>query len=587
MEKILLAIFILLNSFCFVTAQNNSKSLIAEKIYLHTDKEIYISGEYLFYTLYLQGSRDAISKYAYLIIRDKNNSFVSNVRLEINNQTAYGNIYLPDTLSSAIYQIVCYTNYMRNESEQAYFNKEIVIGNRFDEKMDLFNGSVRVAFSDSSLGRKAGIANMNKKLLIHLDKKVFNQREKISFSIESDNLPDDSITRLSASISEIVSGISSEPSISEYFGNDNKRSYESKSNQNHCSFIPEISGSVIQGKVLPVTESGKGQDSIKINSTNALKNYTLLVSTADSIANMQFTTTDSLGLFNIHLNPYYEGKDLFVRIKENIKANIETDNKFGLIQSFNPSDRFNVPEIKSYLLRNGKIAQIRKFYNEQVEVIKKMEFHSGKIIPRIYFSHYSTVYPSDFIELPDLVEIIRETSPVLKVRKVGDKFVSGYINFQENGHINLEPAIFLDGVPIDDINQIINLGTKKIKRLEILPSTRFYGRMSFSGILTVFTKDMLIDNIQFKTPSIKYHALSSQSYTKPKPFKPIDNSSHIPDLRQVLLWEPEIILKKNERQQLECYASDLTGQFRINIQGITSKGERVTGSAIISVQAKF
>ena len=79
-----------------------------------------------------------MSKYAYLIIRDKNSSFVSDLRLEINNQTAFGSIHLSDTLPSGIYQIVCYTNCMRNEGEKAYFYKEIIIANRFDEKMDLF-----------------------------------------------------------------------------------------------------------------------------------------------------------------------------------------------------------------------------------------------------------------------------------------------------------------------------------------------------------------------------------------------------------------------------------------------------------------
>ncbi len=230
MKKILFAIFILLYSFCFVSAQNNNGSLKPEKIYLHTDRDKYIAGEYLFYTLYLQGNPGQLSKYAYLIIRDKNNSFVTNIRLEINDKIAFGSIYLSDTLNSGIYQIVCYTNSMRNYSEDFYFTKEIVIANRFDKKLNLFADSLIIFTSDTSSNQNAGSLTRNENLIFHLNKQVFDQREKISFSIESNNIPDDSIIRLSVSISEIVMGMPNEPSISEYFNNNNL--WEKEKNQN-------------------------------------------------------------------------------------------------------------------------------------------------------------------------------------------------------------------------------------------------------------------------------------------------------------------------------------------------------------------
>lgn len=586
MKTVLFTTLILLNTFQPISAQKNDKLLKPERVYLHTDRNVYIAGEYLFYTLYLQGNPGKMSKYSYLILRDHHNSLIIHDRLEIINRVAFGSIYLPDTLSSGIYQIVCYTNCMRNEGEEAYFNKEIVIANRFDEKMDLSTSSINAAASDTSSGRHSGIVNTNGSLIIHLNKQVFDQREKISFSIESNNIPDDPITRLSVSISEIIPGIPVEPSISECFGSNNKSSYTGESNQNHCNFIPEINGPVIQGKVLPVTQSGMGKDSIKINETNAIKNQTVLVSTVDSVVNMEFTTIDSLGSFGFLLNPYYDGKELIVRLKENVNSTIFPDDKFSLIQPFTPSGIFNVQGVKDYMIRSGKIVQVQKFYSEQAAIITEKEFQPSKTIPRVYYKQYSTIFPSDFLELEDFVEISREVVPALKIRKINDKFVSGYLNLHDQAHINIEPAIFLDGVAIDDVNQIINLGTSKIKRIESLPATRFYGEMSFPGILAVFSKDLEINKIQFKTPTIKYQALSSQSYTKPEPFKPIDNSKHIPDLRQLLLWEPEIILKKNELQQIECYASDLQGKYRINIQGITSNGNTVNGSAVFIIQSK-
>src|SRR5674536_200295 len=110
--------------------------------------------------------------------------------------------------------------------------------------------------------------------------------------------------------------------------------------------------------------------------------------------------------------------------------------------------------------------------------------------------------------------------------------------------------------------------------------------MPLSGILAVFTKNLEINNIQFTTPTVRYQSLSSQNFSKPKIYIPANLNKHTPDLRQVLLWDPEIILHNKEKLQIECYTSDLQGNFLISIQGMTSKGIPVNGSAIITVKSK-
>jgi len=57
-------------------------------------------------------------------------------------------------------------------------------------------------------------------------------------------------------------------------------------------------------------------------------------------------------------------------------------------------------------------------------------------------------------------------------------------------------------------------------------------------------------------------------------------------MRQLLLWDPDIVLKKSEKKQIEFYASDLQGKYLINIQGITNTGEPVNCSATIVIQSR-
>ncbi len=587
MKNAAYTLLILFAGFCTISAQNNNESPAPDRIYLHTDRSVYMAGENLFYTLYLKDNSEQMSKYAYLVIRNHNNIDIIQARLEINNRIAFGNIFLSDTLSSGIYQLVCYTNCMRNDDEASYFSKEILIANRFDDKLESFNNSnndtalpVLVSVNDTDE------RSVNENLIIHLDKKIFSPREKISFSILSGTIPENSILHLSVSISEIIPGIPIGPDISGYFNYSSKMTDKKGSELNQCRYYPEIMGPVIQGKIVRLWESVPDTDSVVIKTgENIKKNYTVLVSTPDSVANLQVVTTDSLGNFRFLLNPYYDGRDLIIRLKENIKASVLTDDKFIINHYFNPSAAFNVPGMKDYILRSNNIFKIRKIYNEKLVIDTLKKFLPSVVIPRIFYNQYSTIYPSDYLDLGDFVEISREIIPALKIRKNRDKYVSSYLLLQDQSQKVKEPVIFLDGVPIDDVNQIINLGSDQINRIESIPVNRFYGNLTFSGILAIFCKDNAISKIKFKTPTIMYQSLSSLPYTRPEAFNPGEKKS-IPDLRQLLLWEPDMTIKIEDGQRIDFYSSDLQGKYRIDVQGITTDGNAVTGSSIITIKSK-
>lgn len=586
MKAFLGTLFIFLNCLCLSQAQGKFDLVKPERVYLHTDRNVYIAGDNLFYTLYIQGITGKTSKFAYLDIRDSHNSLVTNIQLEINNRIAFGNIYLSDTLHSDIYQIVCYTNIMRNEGEDTYFTKEIVIANRFDRKLEQFDSKFISDTSDYSHGHYSGNSGRNENIVIHLDKKVFDSREKVTFSIEPKDIPGDSITTVSVSVSELIPDISNGPSISDYFINNSKSTKTLEPGQYYSGFQPEIKGVEIQGRILPVKQSGNLSGISNEGILTDKKTNTILVSTPDSIANLQYTTTDSLGTFRFLLNRYYDGKEIIIRLEENGNAVIELDNKFKLIQPFFPSGKFRIPGIKSYLVRSMNVIEVQKNYTEKAVIDTIKVFEQTAAIPRVYYTPKFKVFPSDYIQLSDFMEVSRELLPTVKVRKNNDNYTLSFIDSQEKVSLNLNPAIFLDGVPIDDVNQIIKLGSNQIKCIESLPVIRYFGEMGLSGILAVFSKNMEINNIQFKTSAIRYQTLTSKKCTRPKPFKPTNNNKKIPEVRQLLLWDPEIILHNKENPIIEFYTSDLQGNYLISIQGITANGLPANGSAIIKVKSK-
>jgi hypothetical protein len=585
MKTLIFSLLIIFNFFCSGTAQNKIESVKPEKVYLQTDKNIYIAGDNLSYTLYLKGNSKTMSKYAYLVLRNRYNFNVSQARVEINNRTSFGNIPLPDTLHSDIYQLVCFTNQMRNEGEDSYFTKEIIIANRFDKKLERFD-SILYTYQPANTADTDSMNKVeNENLFIRPDKQKYRTREKVNFSIDAGNIPNDSIIILSVSVSEIVSWSRNEPSITGYFNNSYKTEKEGGSGLGPYRYQPEIEGTIIDGRIVPAQHS----DNQSVSGNKDFKSdpirYTVLVSAPDSIANLQYTEADSSSSFSFLLYPYYDGKELIIRLKENASAAIDLDDKFKLTKQYIPSDLLTGPGLRSYLIRSLKISEVQRYYSVGAETGNGEKIEHKSAIPRVYYKPYLRVFPADYLPLPDFVEISRELLPALKVRKLNENYVSSFIDTQNKGIPSIEPIIFLDGVPIDDVSQIVNLGTNEIKRIDLLPVIRYYGEMPLSGIVAVFSKNLEINNIQFKTPTIRYQAISSQSFTKPDRFVP-ENNNHVPDLRQVLLWDPEIIMHNKKTLQIECFTSDLRGQYRISVQGLTSSGFPVNGSAIITVKSK-
>lgn len=110
-----------------------SRKNLQEKIYLHTDKDLYLSGEILWFKLYNIGSATNVpldfSKIAYTEIVDKDQKPVMQVQTAIEKSTGHGSLSLPLDLSTGTYRIRSYTNWMKNFSPDYYFEKPIHIVN--------------------------------------------------------------------------------------------------------------------------------------------------------------------------------------------------------------------------------------------------------------------------------------------------------------------------------------------------------------------------------------------------------------------------------------------------------------------------
>lgn len=300
--------------------------------------------------------------------------------------------------------------------------------------------------------------------------------------------------------------------------------------------------------------------------------FTLFLSAPDTLANLQLVETDSSGTFCVPQHRFFDGKQVVLRLQQPAGVALVIDNKFDIPVPFRPMAAFNRPGMRNYLQRSAAIVRVRKAYDLEEPIDTVRWFPPLSFAPRVYYNPYHRVIPAEYTALPDFAEIARNLVPALRVRKAKNLFEANFLNPVTQNYFEQEPAIFLDGVPVDDVNEIIRLGSADIRRIETFPVSRSCGNLRFPGILAVYSSHAAIDDVVFKTPALRFGSLQSEAYTLPKPVVAKVKKEHEPDLRQVLLWKPWVELKSGETAQLSCHASDLGGEYRITATAITSDG---------------
>jgi hypothetical protein len=543
--------------------QNVTKGQVSssfENIDLQTDRDIYIAGEELFFKCFrFDGIPNAKvgSKYAYLVLRNEKNTLIKGICLKLENNMFSGSIYLPDTLSTGRYQLVSYTNCMRNYGERTFFHKEIIIANRFDQDLS------KLVLNNTSYDILSKSNNDQHLIEVSSEKNNFKKREKIKITLLATGIEENEMAQLSVSVREKTIHHNENKTISDSAG----------AKISPCLYLPEINGIIFEGRV------------VNPDNQQPVSNTRVFLSTQDTVANLQYVITSNEGKFCFLLNDYFDNKNLVLNLPDIKRGRIELINKFELKEPFELSGCYADSLFKKYLIKSQNIVKIQKIYNIETKQEVANEHVVHGVAPMVYPPVTDPVYPADFVSLPDFVEISREILPLLKTRKRGDSYEARIVNLSNTGFFTKDPLIFLDGVPINSINQIINLGSDKIRKVETVGYERYDGNFFYHGILAVYSHKQEINNIVWETPALstKYIVFYPMSVLKLAEHKVAAES---PDFRQLLYWEPSVILKANEKKTIEFSSSDNTGEFEVFVEGVNSNGKPIRTTTTLKIGIK-
>lgn len=252
-----------------------------EKIFLHTDKSFYSSGDLLWFKAYVVdgGSHKPsdLSKVAYVEILDSLQTPVLQAKISVRNGLGNGSLVLPASLSSGNYKIRAYTNWMKNYSAEYYFEEFISIVNY--AKSLAYNSSETSFVPDIQFFPEGG--NL-----------VETLTSKVAFKVRVANMP---TLRVSGTIIDqdndtLVRFQPSGNGIGEFnFTPESGKKYRSVLLINHQKFTRDLPQILTAGYVMNVGETSPGQLQVRVNQTANLKSGTiyLLVHTRQAVKVVQ------------------------------------------------------------------------------------------------------------------------------------------------------------------------------------------------------------------------------------------------------------------------------------------------------------
>jgi hypothetical protein len=551
------------------------KSIHQERIFVHHNTSLLFTGEYLYYKLYCINSSSnnlsKTSKIGYVELIGENGTVVFRHKINLENGLGQGDFFVPTSIPSGNYKLLAYTQWMRNGVGNNFFSSDISIinpykGNQSEvlESMDEQSGSLNVQQIKGSYQTNTPENNEKDGIAIRLLSKSYNNRSKVIVDIIGLKGVH-SFGNYSISVRKVDTiQIQQAPTSSSY--NEIFRNNESQDKSiNDEIFMPEFKGEMITGRVI---NSKTKKPSISKD---------VAISIADNESVLDITTTNENGVFFFHLSSGYNGDNAIFQVIDDNPKNyeIELNAHQPIVYTNLKFNQFKInAKMKDLILERSINNQIQNgFFGVKPDTIKS-------IAPDVpFFGNHQDVYNlDDYVRFPTVnetvIEII-EHAWTRKNEKGQRELVVRGREFDPYFGSKLPPLVMVDGIFIQNHENILAYKTSKVERISVLRDEYYYGSVVYKGVISIKTfkgefskefNDPYLEKAQLFKPRAKKNYFN-QSYEESSSFE----SSRIPDFRQQLIWIPDFELDESKKA-IEFFTSDLNGIYEISLEGFTNQG---------------
>lgn len=526
-----------------------------EKPLLYINSAVILAGESLQYKISIlnnSNNKSKLGKIAYVSLRDQNDSVVFNHKLKLKNGSANSDFFLPANLKSGVYNLIGYTNFSRNNTVEAFDEKNIYVINTFMENIGVSKttDTVKVnAISPDALDFSN--QNINEQAVrIKTGKHSYGYREKVTLtlgpSVKNDG--DYVLSVRQVNPLEISDQVSKPLQL----------------NSSNVFYLPELRGEVVSGVVLSNVDKSPIPN----------KEVSLTVPGKDFI--FKLAKTDRNGRFFFSISEDYSAEKSLAQIvgaKEDAENfTLVLDQKDLNLDRTKHSVLKLDPKLKEWLQERSVQLQIENAYFEK----KRDSVLPRKSHPSFYNEMGVLYLLDDFTRFPTVRETFIEIVTLAAIRGSGEssRFLV-YNDYDPKGikkFNDIAPLVLLDGMMIQDADELLNYNARDIKSIRVINKPYRYGPKLFSGIISVATIKgdfMLSEKSQIEEVDLPPTA-QEKYYFKPN-YLENSASSRIPDFRVQLLWNPQIVLSTSE-YSTSFYTSDVPGVYEIRLEGFDNSG---------------
>jgi hypothetical protein len=264
-----------------------------------------------------------------------------------------------------------------------------------------------------------------------------------------------------------------------------------------------------------------------------------------------------------------------------------SDSNFRLDVSNPFSEKYSGHTYPSFQL-NESLKNDLRFYNVSTQVQNVYSLASLIKFKAPKYSDTSSFYGEpdkkffldDYTRFNSMEEVVREYITGVSVHKRQNRFNFRIMNDQQKLFFDQDPLIVLDGVPIFDATEVMNIDPLRIKKIEIVNRKFFLGSVVASGIFALYSYNNDMAGLQLNSRALilEYEGLQLQrEFYSPKYDNTQNGSNRLPDFRNVLIWDPNIVIGKSGQTQISFYSSDRKGKYIGIVEGLNSNG--LAGSA--------